>query len=290
MEQHYFLTKRQNGMILFFLICILFFNSSIVFSAEESKNIVLSDYTISIPLQWDFQVIGKKETEVYFLLENGKSAGGIQIAGGKIKVNSNRQHLEYRYDKTISNYYGSGAEEILQEKLNNFKYDVTKVILQKKVQENKQPIKELHYYFLVEISKDNVYYYDLYFNLDTVKQEEAEEIAKSLNLNDKFLIARQWALAFENRNGKLSYPTMSESLKKKFLVENEFRKSDDNFVIGWSSPWVIGYEIKVEENKAVITYTGETSEPMVYHWQDILYFGEQNGKTVVVKSDTTEFY
>lgn len=99
---------------------------------------------------------------------------------------------------------------------------------------------------------------------------------------DIYKMAEKWAEALENRNGKVRYEMMNEECKNTFVEEQNAGEGEDwNYSIGWSSPWVISYEIEVKEETAIITYTMQDSIPQVYTMKELLRFGEENGKPVV---------
>jgi len=65
-----------------------------------------------------------------------------------------------------------------------------------------------------------------------------------------------WAQAWSTRDGRARYEIMDTKMQEEFVAQN---RSDEDpnllyYVIRWSSPWVTGYEIKMEEDRALITY------------------------------------
>lgn len=104
-------------------------------------------------------------------------------------------------------------------------------------------------------------------------------------------MAETWAKALETRDGKPRYEMMSETCKAAFIEEQKGALGDDwNYVIGWSSPWVMSYEVEAKEGTAIITYTMEDSSPSQYVMKELLRFGEENGKLVVVDHFCSNIY
>lgn len=104
-------------------------------------------------------------------------------------------------------------------------------------------------------------------------------------------MAETWAKALETRDGKPRYEMMSEECKAAFIEEQKGALGDDwNYVIGWSSPWVMSYEVEAKEGTAIITYTMEDSSPSQYVMKELLRFGEENGKLVVVDHFCSNIY
>lgn len=104
-------------------------------------------------------------------------------------------------------------------------------------------------------------------------------------------MAETWAKALETRDGKPRYEMMSEACKAAFIEEQKGALGDDwNYVIGWSSPWVMSYEVEAKEGTAIITYTMEDSSPSQYVMKELLRFGEENGKLVVVDHFCSNIY
>lgn len=96
-------------------------------------------------------------------------------------------------------------------------------------------------------------------------------------------LATVWANALlSSRDGKPRYEMMSEQAKAKFTQEQIVRSGADwNFNIGYSSPWVIDYEIEVDGMKANITYLTQTSVPEYYNSKETLIFIMEDNKLVV---------
>lgn len=104
-------------------------------------------------------------------------------------------------------------------------------------------------------------------------------------------ITRLWAEALSLRDGKLRYDFMGEKAKARFEEEQKAVQGEDwDFNIGWSSPWVVSYEVEEKENAAIITYYMQDSEPQQYTMKELLKFGKENGKTVVESYLTSNLY
>lgn len=104
-------------------------------------------------------------------------------------------------------------------------------------------------------------------------------------------LTEQWAEALSVRDGKIRYAQMGKEAKAQFAEEQKAIQGEDwNYVIGGSSPWVDSYTIEERENAAMITYTLEDSIPQTYTMQELLKFGEENGKTVVAGYLTSNVY
>ena len=104
-------------------------------------------------------------------------------------------------------------------------------------------------------------------------------------------MAETWAKALDTRDGKPRYEMMSEACKAAFIEEQKGALGDDwNYVIGWSSPWVISYEVEAKEGTAIITYTMQDSTPQIYIMKELLRFGEENGELVVINHYYSNIY
>ncbi|AKL95254.1 peptidase M56, BlaR1 [Clostridium aceticum] len=101
---------------------------------------------------------------------------------------------------------------------------------------------------------------------------------------EKIHMAETWAEALNIRNGKLRYEIMSESMKEKFVTEQKEGSDSDewNYSIGYSSPWVVNYEIDVEGDTANITYHLTDSTGEIYEKIEIITFGKENNQLVII--------
>ena len=67
-------------------------------------------------------------------------------------------------------------------------------------------------------------------------------------------------------------------------MQADFRSqqySPDNFVIRWSSPWVVSYDVVLDGEQAVITYWYTDSTTSTYKGVERLSFGNENARTVI---------
>jgi len=78
---------------------------------------------------------------------------------------------------------------------------------------------------------------------------------------------------------------MSEKLQGEFIEGQKLRSDPWNFNIGVSSPWVTDYEITVHQDSAEILYHMTDSTQGIYDMREIIYFGEENGNTVVIEAE-----
>ena len=104
-------------------------------------------------------------------------------------------------------------------------------------------------------------------------------------------ITRLWAEALSLRDGEIRYDKMGQEAKAQFEEEQKAVQGEDwDFNIGWSSPWVMSYEVEEKEDAAIITYLMQDSTPQQYTMKELLKFGEENGKTVVESYLTSNLY
>lgn len=98
-------------------------------------------------------------------------------------------------------------------------------------------------------------------------------------------LAETWAESLKTRDGEPRYNIMSEKMKEQFIEGQKQRSDPWNFNIGVSSPWVTDYEITIKDGSAEILYHMTDSTQTIYDQKEIIYFGKENGKTVVDKSE-----
>lgn len=112
-----------------------------------------------------------------------------------------------------------------------------------------------------------------------------EQLDNALTVEEEKNIAALteiWANALKIRDGKPRYEIMSEKAKQKFEQEQIIRSGEDwNFNIGDSSPWVVSYNIQIEDMTAKIEYAMKTSEPADSHMLETVVFVWENGKLLV---------
>ena len=104
-------------------------------------------------------------------------------------------------------------------------------------------------------------------------------------------MAEDWAKALESRDGKIRYAMMSQAEKESFIAEQKDALGEDwNYVIGWSSPWVVSYSVEAKEDTAIITYAMQDSSPSQYTMKELLQFDVENNKLVVTNHITSNLY
>lgn len=86
-------------------------------------------------------------------------------------------------------------------------------------------------------------------------------------------LAAQWAEAVRTRNGKAQYDLLSTQLQA--AVYASYR--EEHWVTGQSSPWVQRYEVRLDGDNAVVTYTYATSDGPAGSYDQTLSFLEENG-------------
>jgi len=106
------------------------------------------------------------------------------------------------------------------------------------------------------------------------------------NQEDKIMeISDKWAQTWQTRDGKARYQLMSSNMQKAFYHEQLRNNGEEGvWVIRWSSPWVVSYNIYLEGDQAVITYKYTDSTEAIYEGVECLSFGNENGKVIVIKS------
>ena len=88
------------------------------------------------------------------------------------------------------------------------------------------------------------------------QNEETKDKITSVEEEKKIAeLTEVWANALKTRDGKPRYEMMSEKAKEKFEQEQINRSGEDwNFNIGWSSPWVVSFDIEIEGMTANIVF------------------------------------
>jgi len=87
-------------------------------------------------------------------------------------------------------------------------------------------------------------------------------------------LARQWAQAVMDRDGKAQYDLLSTQLQAAVYASYKA----EHWVTGCSSPWVQSYEVSMNGDNAVVTYIYATSEGPSGPSQETLSFIEEDGK------------
>ncbi len=110
--------------------------------------------------------------------------------------------------------------------------------------------------------------------------------ATTSNDTEKIQMAETWAEALKTRDGKPRYEIMSESMKEKFVAEQIQRSGEKwNYIIRYSSPWVVNYEIDVENETASIIYHMADSGGGKYELTEIITFGKENNRLVIIDAN-----
>ncbi len=112
---------------------------------------------------------------------------------------------------------------------------------------------------------------------------QTSDYGKTWTFNEKYNLALIWAAAWQTRDGRGRYEIMDKQMQADFRKQ---QLSPDNYVIRWSSPWVISYDVTLEGDQAVITYGYMDSTPMKYKGIERLSFGAEDGRTVVTGCTT----
>ncbi len=266
--------KKKGTLLLSANFLLVFILGAAVTLAPEGyepgrKELKAEGFTMSVPSGW---LVQEQPDGTHMLLSDGREAGTVSFLMGE--------------KDDFASLYGNHVE-VMGEEVFSERTGMIKTVLRRTAPaaalEEKERL-EIHYYQSVEYTP---YYYDIAFYEDAVSQQESDRLAESFQLNDKAEIAIQWAYSWQERDGKIRYASMSEAKKQEF--EREQGEIDGHMInsIGWSSPWVERYQIETAEDWAVITYFGKTSDPLTYTWKEKLFFGEENGRTVVTESSMT---
>ncbi|WP_051280748.1 M56 family metallopeptidase [Anaerovorax odorimutans] len=118
---------------------------------------------------------------------------------------------------------------------------------------------------------------------DVMVQYETSDWGRTWTFNEKYNLAHIWAEAWCTRDGKMRYDIMSEKMQEDFRSQ---QFSPDNFVIRWSSPWVVSYDIALKKENAVITYYYTDSTGSLYKGVECITFSKENGRIVVTNCKT----
>lgn len=117
------------------------------------------------------------------------------------------------------------------------------------------------------------------------KSEPIDALPGEPEYSEMLSMTSIWAEALKTRDGEPRYKIMSEKLQGEFIEGQKLRSDPWNFNIGVSSPWVIDYEITVNQDSAEILYHMTDSTQGIFDKREIIYFGEENGKTVVIEAE-----
>ena len=119
------------------------------------------------------------------------------------------------------------------------------------------------------------------------------DVAKLFDNSESYAVSEKWAEALKNRDGKVRYELMAPESKADYYNSLVKINGDIEYpwVIGWSSPYVVSYDIKTSGTSAVITYITKTmSEPEEYIYKEELFFIDHGGETFVSKYSVIESF
>ena len=96
-----------------------------------------------------------------------------------------------------------------------------------------------------------------------------------------------WAQALADRDGLQRYKIMTDDMRRRFVEEQkEYICGEDwNFVIGYSSPFVTGFNITSFGDTAFITYHQADSSGETYSISEKLTFTGEKGSRLVASSE-----
>ena len=119
--------------------------------------------------------------------------------------------------------------------------------------------------------------------VDVTVQYITSDYGKTWTFNEKYNLALIWADAWKTRDGKGRYEIMDSKMQTDF---REKQPSPDNYVIRWSSPWVVRYDVSMDGDDAVITYFYTSSSTSTYKSVERLTLGREDGRAVVTGCKT----
>lgn len=119
--------------------------------------------------------------------------------------------------------------------------------------------------------------------VDVTVQYTTSDYGKTWTFNEKYNLALIWADAWSTRDGRARYEIMNKKMQAAFRSQQD---TSDNYVIRWSSPWVVSYDVKLKGEQAVVTYWYMDSTNSTYQGVEDLSFGTENGRTVVTGCQT----
>jgi len=126
--------------------------------------------------------------------------------------------------------------------------------------------------------------------VDVTVRYQTSDYGKTWTFDEKYNLALIWAQAWSTRDGRARYEIMDSKMQADFVEHN---RSDEDpnvvyFTIRWSSPWVTRYEIKMEEDHALITYYYMDSGEETYKGSEQITFGTENGRLVITGCEEVE--
>lgn len=126
--------------------------------------------------------------------------------------------------------------------------------------------------------------------VDVTVRYKTSDYGKTWTFDEKYNLALIWADAWSTRDGRARYEIMDSKMQADFRSQQD---SSDNYVIRWSSPWVVSYNVALDGNQAVVTYLYTDSTAATYKGVERLSFGSKDGRMVVAgcktESDMEEY-
>ncbi|MDP4109512.1 MAG: hypothetical protein Q8878_05715, partial [Bacillota bacterium] len=114
--------------------------------------------------------------------------------------------------------------------------------------------------------------------VDVTVRYETSDYGKTWTFNDKSNLALVWADARSTRDGRARFGIMSQKMQAEFRAQ---QSSPDNYVVRWSSPWVVSCDVSLDGDQAVVTYLYTDSTTAAYKGVERLSFGTESGRTVI---------
>lgn len=104
---------------------------------------------------------------------------------------------------------------------------------------------------------------------------------------DKLKQALVWADSLKTRDGKPRYEMMTEDMQQKFIEnQKEYINGEDwNYIIGYSSPRIVSYDILIFEDSAYIIYYQADNTDEHYSTAEKISFTEKDGKLLVCAAE-----
>lgn len=119
--------------------------------------------------------------------------------------------------------------------------------------------------------------------VDVTVRYKTSDYGKTWTFDEKYNLALIWADAWSTRDGRLRYEIMDRKMQSDFSLQQE---PSDNYVIRWSSPWVVSYNVAQDGDQAIVTYLYTDSTSATYKGVERLSFGNENGRMVVTDCKT----
>lgn len=119
----------------------------------------------------------------------------------------------------------------------------------------------------------------------TIYDKNGNATANSEDNKKMLEAATVWAEALITRDGLPRYEIMTEDMQKQFIEEQKQIAGDNwNYVIGYSSPKTVSYNIELSGNSAYITYLQTDNTGEGYSVKEKISFEKVDGKFLVSSS------